>query len=72
MKSSNLMPSLVQLDKNEMQQLAEAVKETIASDADFSKSEKNILKAVDIWKIERNKKSATRTFANKRNYIPFI
>jgi hypothetical protein len=72
MKGSNLMSSLVHLDEKAMQQLVAEVKETIALDADYSKNEKNALKAVDVWKMQKNKRSATRTFANKRNYIPFI
>ena len=66
------MSSLVHLDEKAMQQLVAEVKETIALDADYSKNEKSALKAVDVWKMQKNKRSATSTFASKRNYIPFI
>jgi len=68
----NLMSALVQLDDASLQHLVAEVKETIATDVVLAKPEKTSLKVVDLWNIERNKKSATRTFAQKRNHIPFI
>lgn len=67
---SNRMHSLVQLNNESLQQLVAEVKETIA--IDVVKSEKTSLKLVDIWKIEKSRKYATKTFAQKRNIIPFI
>ena len=67
----NLMSSLVPMDNESMQQLVAEVKETIAKNVDLSK-EKTSIKVVDLWKIERSKKSASRAFAQKRNHIPFI
>ncbi|HVM86713.1 MAG TPA: hypothetical protein VMT76_00900 [Puia sp.] len=68
----NFMSSLKQMDNESLQQLVAEVKETIATDVDLDKTGKSSIKVVDLWKIERNKKSATKSFAQKRNYIPFI
>ncbi len=69
---SNYLSSLVEMDSKSMQQLVAEVKETIATDAAFSKKENASFKSVDLWKMERSKKSATKTFSRKRNEIPFI
>ncbi|MBS1948120.1 MAG: hypothetical protein JST47_10170 [Bacteroidetes bacterium] len=66
------MSALKQMDDSSLQQLVAEVKETVATHVDLKKPEKSSIKMVDLWKIERNKKSATRSFAQKRNYIPFI
>jgi hypothetical protein len=58
------------VDNETMKELVAEVKETIAVDADLTK--KASLKLVDLWKIERSKKSASETFAQRRNYIRFI
>jgi hypothetical protein len=68
----NFMPSLVQMDNESLQHLVAEVKETIATNVDFAKPAKTSIKVVDLWNIERNKKSATKKFAQKRNHIPFI
>ncbi|HXB44252.1 MAG TPA: hypothetical protein VNV85_09365 [Puia sp.] len=68
----NFMPSLMQMDNETLQHLVAEVKETIATELELAKPARPSIKVVDLWKIERNKKSATRTFAQKRNHIPFI
>jgi hypothetical protein len=68
----NLMSTLMQMDNESMQHLVAEVKETIATKEDLAKPEETSIKVVDLWKIERNKKSATRSFARRRNHIPFI
>jgi len=65
----NLVSSFVPVDDESMKELVIEVKETIAVDALATKAP---LKLVDLWKIERSKKSASQTFAQKRNYIRFI
>ena len=55
-----------------MQKLVAEVKETLAPGAGFANSEKASFRSVNLWKMERNKKSAIRTFSRKRNEIPFI
>lgn len=69
----NYLSSLVEMDSASIKQLAAAeVKETIAAGAGFADSEKPSFKSVDLWKMEKRKKSATETFSRKRNEIPFI
>jgi serine protease inhibitor len=68
----NYFISLVEMDSTARQQLVTEVKETLATNVDFANNEKASFKTVDLWKMEKNKKSATRTFSRKRNEIPFI
>lgn len=68
----NFMPSLVRMGNETLQHLVAEVKETIATDVDLAKTEKASIKVVDLWKIQRNRKSAIKTFSRKRNHIPFI
>ncbi len=64
----NQSTAYVPVDNESIKNLVTEVKETIATDVNVKES----IKAIDIWNIERNKKSATVTFARRRNYIPFI
>ena len=64
------MSSFVPVSNESMNELVTEVKETIAVDAALTKNAS--LKVVDIWNMERSKKSASATFAQKRNRIPFI
>ena len=68
----NLMSALVELDHETMQHLVAEVKETIATDVELAKSEASNIKVVDLWKMNKSRKSATRRFAQKRHHIPFI
>lgn len=68
----NYLISLVEMDSAAKQQLVTEVKETLATNAGFANNEKASFKTVDLWKMERNKKSAIKTFSRKRNEIPFI
>jgi hypothetical protein len=67
---TNQVSSYVPVDNESMKTLVTEVKETIATDVDMTG--KASLKLVDFWNIERNKKSASRTFAHRRNHIRFI
>ena len=67
---TNQLTAYVPVDNESIKTLVTEVKETIAKDVDIT--EKESIKAIDIWNMERNKKSATVTFARRRNYIPFI
>jgi hypothetical protein len=69
---SNYLSSLVKMDSAAIQQLVTEVKETIAPVAGFANSDKASFKSIDLWKIERSKKSASKTFSRRRNEIPFI
>jgi hypothetical protein len=67
---TTLETSYVPVDSESLKALVTEVKETIAVDA--AGAPKGSLKIVDLWNIERNRKSATRTFAQRRNHIRFI
>ena len=67
---TDLMSAFEPMDRNSMEKLVSEVKETLATEVDLMK--KSSLKAVDIWKIEKSKKYASRRFARKNNHIPFI
>jgi len=62
--------SYVPVDAELMKTLITEVKETIANDVDVTI--KTSITSIDIWNIERNKKSASRAFAQRRNHIRFI
>jgi len=68
----NLMSALIELDHETMQHLVAEVKETIATDLVLVKTKPSSIKVVDLWKMNKKRKSAIRTFAHKRNHIPFI
>jgi hypothetical protein len=68
----NLMSALVELDNETLQYLVAEVKETVATDVELVKPETSNIKVVDLWKMNKKRKSATRRFAQKRNHIPFI
>jgi hypothetical protein len=54
----DVMPSIVQMGQEELQQLMKELKETVATDLSKPKSGKSSIKVVDVWNIHRNKKSA--------------
>lgn len=62
------MSKLVHMDDQSMLQLVADIKEMPAKDAGRVKSS---IKVVELWKILRRKKSATRIFSSRRNHIPF-
>ncbi|MDB5280618.1 MAG: hypothetical protein JWR61_5573 [Ferruginibacter sp.] len=68
--TTNQVTSYVPVDNKSMKALVTEVKETIATNVDMTG--KTSLKVVDLWNIARNKKSASRTFAYRRNTIRFI
>ena len=58
---SNVMPSIVQIEANELKQLVSEVKETVATGSIRVKNVKQGLKvfgAVDLWNIRRGAKIA--------------
>ena len=62
--NSNVMPSIVKMEQGELEQLLSAadVKETIATDLDFSRNQNRRFGIVDLWNIQRNMKSAQKLF----------
>jgi len=55
---SDVMPSIVQMDAEELQQLTAEVKETVATGIKLPKTKKSF-GVVDMWNIRRNAKSAS-------------
>ena len=54
----DVMPSIVQMGQEELQQLVQEVKETVATEMSKPKVNKNTIKVVDVWNIHRSKRSA--------------
>jgi hypothetical protein len=67
--NSNVMPSIVQMERKVLNKLVTEVKETLATDIEFPKVKKSSFGIVDLWNIQRNMKSANRPFRKKRNKI---
>ncbi|MBV9987282.1 MAG: hypothetical protein JO301_06360 [Chitinophagaceae bacterium] len=61
---NNVMPSIVQIEANTLQQLVQEVKETVATDVKTSKQP--VFGAVDLWNVNRKKKTAR--LASYRNF----
>ncbi len=58
---SDVMPSIVQMEKEALRQLVTEVRETIATDCNLDKVAGNSsFGVVDLWNIQRKMKSATR------------
>ncbi len=58
---SNVMPAIVQIEANQLKQLVSEVKETVATDITHVKSVKKAnrqFRAIDLWNIQRNMRSA--------------
>lgn len=60
--NSNVMPSIVKMEKEVLQQLLSTadVKETIASEISLTKNQNRSFGIVDLWDIHRNMKSANK------------
>jgi len=60
--NSNVMPSIVKMDKEELEQLLSTadVKETIATEMKMQKKQNRAFGIVDLWNIQRNMKSANK------------
>jgi hypothetical protein len=60
--NSNVM-SIVKMGHGELEQLLSTadVKETIATEVNFEKNQNRAFGIVDLWNIQRNMKSASRT-----------
>jgi hypothetical protein len=57
-----LTPSKIQMEPEAFKMLVSEVKETIALDYDMTGMQKNAFNALNLWKINRDKKSARSTF----------
>jgi hypothetical protein len=56
---SDVMPSIVQMGKDELQHLTAEVKETVATGIQLPIAKKKSFGVVDMWNIRRNAKSAS-------------
>jgi hypothetical protein len=56
---NDVMPSIVQMDAEELQNLVAEVKETVATGIQLPKARKRVFTASDMWNIRRNAKSAS-------------
>ena len=56
--NSDVMPSRIQMEKEELKQLTQEVKETL----DMIQSDDKTFGTADLWNLQRKMKSATRTF----------
>ncbi len=58
---SNVMPSIVKIEANELEKLVKEVKETVATDAIQANKvnrSSSVFGAVDLWNIQRKMKRA--------------
>jgi hypothetical protein len=60
--NSNVMPSIVKMEKEVLEQLLSTadVKETIASEINLTRNQNRPFGIVDLWDIHRNMKSASK------------
>jgi hypothetical protein len=64
---NNVMPSIVRIEANALEQLVKEVKETVATDTTTVKDAKQpVFGAVDLWNVNRKKKTAR--LASYRNF----
>jgi hypothetical protein len=56
---NDVMPSIVQMDAEELQNLVAEVKETVAKGIQLPKAKQKTFSAADMWNIMRNGKSAS-------------
>lgn len=60
---SDVMPSIVQMEYGELQELVKEVKETVAKGTQLPETKtKSTFGSVDMWNIRRNSKSARGMF----------
>jgi hypothetical protein len=55
---NDVMPSIVQMDKDDLHKLTAEVKETVARGIELSGLEQKSFGVVDMWKILKNARSA--------------
>jgi hypothetical protein len=56
---NDVMPSIVQMGKDELKVLLTEVKETVATDFVMPKTNKKSFSAAELWNIRRNARSAS-------------
>ena len=56
---NDVMPSIVQMDAEELRVLTTEVKETVATGIQLPKTPRRAFTSMDMWKIQKNARSAT-------------
>ncbi len=56
---SDVMPSVIRMDAEELQALTKEVKETVATDFQVDEAKKSSFTMVNMWNIRRDAKSAS-------------
>lgn len=69
---SDVMPSLVHLEKKELQKLCVQVKETIATNVKFSEKKSSSFGTMDLWNMRRTMKTAGRLGNNRAKIQPLV
>jgi hypothetical protein len=54
---SDVMQSIVRMEPRVLRQLVKEVKETVATDVDFGKTNKGAFSIVNLWNIRRNRRT---------------
>jgi len=57
--NTDSMHRVVRLDEQELQELTQEVKETLASSPIQKENEKNLFTATDMWNVQRSVRSAS-------------
>ncbi|MGC4034950.1 MAG: hypothetical protein QM764_03240 [Chitinophagaceae bacterium] len=57
--NTDSMHRVVRLDEQELQELTQEVKETLASSPIQKENEKNLFTAMDMWNVQRSVRSAS-------------
>lgn len=58
----DVMPSLVQLEKEELQKLCRQVKETVATEINLPAKETASFGITNLWRLQRSMKTARRSW----------
>lgn len=62
---SDVMPSLVQLEKRELEKLCKEVKETVATKVELPVKESPSFSAADLWSLQQKMKTARGRSRNR-------
>jgi hypothetical protein len=68
----DVMPSLVQLEKKELQKLCAQVKETIATNVKLSEKKSSSFGTMDLWNMRRTMKTAGRLGSYRAKIQPLV
>ena len=55
---SDVMPSIIQMEYGDLQDLLQEVKETVATDLHVANEKEHMFSAADLWNIQKKKRAA--------------